>query len=444
MNYFLEKLKNLKNKKFVQDVFTLQLGAIFSTGLAFLVSVVLARILGANLYGQYSLIFAFAALLCTFTDVGEHYATITMMAESYAKKDATEIKNILTYFLKISLIIFGALGLILIVFSPYISEIMYGDFSLGQASRYVVLATLLTFGFSFYSIVLQVTRRIKNLTIFENINKIVHSLLPILLVLLGFKLWGVIFGNLLSSVIFLAISVIAYSLITKRDSMLPKIIDLFKNFKQISIRKYFNFGFLVSVDKNLAKLYSILPIIFMGYFVGNSAIAQFKIASSYILIPFTLMSPISRLLIVQLPKSKVMGFDYLKKHYYRVTLLSPLILIIVLIPFLFVAPYLVKIFYGSEFAPSVNLIYWLVPQALINSLGVGFGPIYRTINKVKYAIISNLTTLICGSVIGFLAIKNFGVKGGILMLTAFVAISTLFNLYLINKFLKKLTPPQNN
>jgi len=82
-------------------------------------------------------------------------------------------------------------------------------------------------------------------------------------------------------------------------------------------------------------------------------------------------------------------------------------------------------FYGQEFLPTVNLIYLLWPYALVSSLGIGLGALYRTINKMKVTILTNLIIfLITGPLIYWL-IKSFFLTGMIISIILWALIPNL-------------------
>ncbi|MBU4360499.1 polysaccharide biosynthesis C-terminal domain-containing protein, partial [Patescibacteria group bacterium] len=100
-----------------------------------------------------------------------------------------------------------------------------------------------------------------------------------------------------------------------------------------------------------------------------------------------------------------------KKHFYKSTLYSILMVTIIIIPMLLLSRWLVEIFYGVKYLPSVKIIYILWPYIVFTALGIGLSSIFRTLNKMHIAIISNLIILILTTPLIYLAIKNYGLTG---------------------------------
>jgi len=386
----IQRFKDLIKISFVQDVGILEIGKFFFIFFGIIGSVVLARLLHPELYGVYGLIFAFVGLVGVFMSWGGNYTSLTLLSEAYAKKDKQEVKNILTYFVKITFLAIGIIGILSVFLAPFLTDLLYNNNQIGYYARIILLAGFLTTIYSLLVIILQVTRKIKQLTILESFNKFIYTLLPIIFVLLGFGLTGVVWGHFVSAFIFLVLAIFIYSFLIKKDEFLPSLSQIFLNFRKIDFKKYFNFGFLIAIDKNLGSLISFLPIIFLGIFASVQDVGYFKIAFAYMTIPIMVLNPISRLLTVQLPKSKSYNLQILKEHFYKTTLYSGLISILLVVPFIFLAPFLIKLFYGVEYIPSIQLVYYMAILTVFSGFEVGLGPFYRTMNRMKISIVVNI------------------------------------------------------
>lgn len=433
MKKFTHWISNLIWHPFVIDASVLGMGTFFNTGLGAIFSIILARLLGPEQFGLYALVFSLASLIGIFLDAGAGYGTLTLFAEAYAKKDREEVKNLLSYFLKISFIIIFSTGLIGFIIAPSLSAFLYYDARIGQYLRFVLLAGFLGFSFSLTSIALQVIRKIKQLTILESANKILFVVIPTALLFAGYGLIGVFAGQLASVLLMGIVSLFIYVHLAKNDPLLPSFSEIVNNLKQVSIKKYFNFGFLIAVDKNFAELYKTLPITFLGMFASVSAIAYFKLAFSYITLPLLLLKPVSRLLMVQLPKSKVHSLAKLEKNFWKVSLYSGLLTIGILIPVFILTPFLIVIFYGQNYSPAVKIAYPLALYTAMAGFAVGIGSILRTLDKVEVGIKVNFFVIALSAPIVFYLIKYYVVKGTIFAVVAweFIPLAVIF--YLIHR-----------
>jgi len=185
----ISRFKDFIKISFVQDVGILQVGKFLSIFLGAIGSIILARLLKPELYGTYGLIFAFVGLVGIFMNWGGMYAGLTLLADAYTRKDKQEIKNALTYFLKITILATCIIGVLSFILAPFLTERLYDSSQIGQWARIILLGVFLSIIYSLLIIVLQVVRKIKQLTILESFEKIIHSLLPVLFAFIG---WGLV------------------------------------------------------------------------------------------------------------------------------------------------------------------------------------------------------------------------------------------------------------
>ncbi|MBU1164143.1 oligosaccharide flippase family protein [Patescibacteria group bacterium] len=434
-----EKINNLWKLKFVKDVFTLQIGSFVGTGLALVASVIYARVLGSELYGNYALIFAFAGLVGIFMDWGVGYATLTLLSESYARGDRNEMKNILTYFLKSNLYIAIVIGILAIIFSPQLSGLIYHRPEIGSFARLVIFATILRTFLSLLMIMLQVLRKIKYLTIIENVNKFFLHGAPITFVLLGFGLWGIVWGHFLTAFGFMFCSLWIYYHFATRNSLVSSLPEIIRNFPNVKISKYFKFGFSIAVDKNIANSFSLLPVIFLGALSSPEQVANLKIAIAYLALPKVFLGPIARLLQIQLPKAKAASANDLKSNYYKSALYTGLTFIVLTILFLMIAPILIKVFYGQQFILSIKLVYVLSLGTIFAGFAVGYSSLYRTMNKMKTVITINITNLITGLLLFVISLQyTTALKSTVVLIVYWSLFSLIVNFVALRKKLNKL------
>lgn len=440
-------IKELIRKKFIQDVSVLQGGLFVSMSISAITSIIFARLLGADNYGLYALIFSFVGLASILMDMGEGYAILTLLPAAYVKKDKQEIKNLLGYFIYVSLMISSVIGIIIILLAPFLSNLLYHRPEVGRFARYIFLALIIKILFSLLTLVLQSIRRIKSLTLVENFNKLAYLIIPVIFVLLGYGIWGIVFGHLVSAILFFMLSFLAYGYLVKKDKLLPSLMEILANFKNIRFWKYFKFSIFISVNKNLGNLYSLFPITFLGMFVVvNSQIAYFKIANGYLGLSLIFMTAISRILLVQLPKSLVYGKEIFKENLKKVSLIAGSIYIFILLIFLIFARFLVVIFYGQEYLPVVRLVYVLSLSYALLGFGVGYSSFFRTLDKLKALLLINLSVLISGILVFFIFFNFFSPLESAIILAIYFSTATVAGQgwYIIRYFKKETNEIQKN
>jgi O-antigen/teichoic acid export membrane protein len=370
-------------------------------------------------------------------NLGTNYASLTLLSEAYATNNKEKIRDILTYYLKVTSLAYLIVGAILIIIAPLVTKNFYHNENIGQLARIIILSNAVNLVFGMYTIVLQVIRKIKNLTTVENINKISLVLIPVVFVLLGYGLNGLVFGYLLANLIFIGVSFWGYKSIVKLLPIFPTWTDILKNWKKVKVGYYFKFGFSIAIDKNISSLYSTLPIFILGIFDLN-AVAFFKVANAYASAPLMLINPVSRLLTVHLPKAKANNYKLFKKNFIQSSVGSFLITVVATLVFLLLANTLIPAFYGADYKLAVNLSIPLLIAVAFVALGVGNGSALRTLNLMKKSIIMNTSYLILSAPILFYFISRYSINVSIYFIAAWLPLVSLIFYIFIIKNLNKL------
>jgi O-antigen/teichoic acid export membrane protein len=435
MNLF-NKIIGLKKKKFVRDSAVLQIGTFFSTALAFFASIIYARVLGLNGYASYGLIFAFVSLSSIFMNVGTNQSALTLLSQAYASGDKDKIRDICSYYLKVTFLVSLVAGFVIIILAPFLTERLYNMSGIGQFVRVIIFSYIIRVLMGFYVIILQVLRKIKRLAVVENASKLFYVIVPVVLVLFGYGLFGLVYGYLLVAFAFGVYAFFAYRRLSKNDDLLPSWRSMIFSFNRSRTNYYFKFGFLIAVDKSLGSLFGSLPILILGMF-NIEYVAYLKIAIAYAALPLMLIGPIGRLLAVHLPRSITYGVNVFKKSFIRSTIGSFLITLVVAAVLAALGWLLIPFVYGSEYVPVIVLAYPLLAATVINSLGIGVSPAFRAFNWVKQSIIINTVWVLLSLPMLYLGIKYLPISLSIYIIALLMPIATIIPLvYLLKKINK--------
>ena len=439
-NYMKELFNSVKNNlghHFVKDVATLQVGTIIGTILAFASALVMARVFQPELYGQYILIFSLVGLVGLFMNWGEEGAATILLSEAYNRKDKKEVLNIIAYYFKVFLIIICSIGLLALIFAPFLARILYHQEIIGHWSRVIFLTNFILAGYSFLLLIFKVVRKIKQYTILENLNKFIISLAIILAIISGLGVWGAVYVQLLVACLLFILGFFWYKNFQRKETLLPTWQEIVKAIFKIKIKKYFKFGFQIAIDKNIINLRGLLPILLLGYFLASSEVAFYRIAFSYLALTTLLTSPIANLLNVQFPKTKIYGTEQLKKRFIQTSIVSGVISVFSCLIFVILAPFLVELFYGPEYLSAIPLIYILALNFSFLGFGLGLGSIFKTINKVKYSIIANGVILMFSLYPAWFLVQRYSSAGIAWWVGVTYLITLIVDFAMLNIFLKK-------
>ena len=287
------------------------------------------------------------------------------------------------------------------------------------------------------NIIFQIQRKVSKAVIFDFSNEFLRVSFTLVVLFFGLEVAGVLKSQFLAVLLVALVSIVIYIKYLSKDGLLPKPKEIISSFKAVRIKKYFNFGILISLDKNISDLYSLLPIFFLGVFYPAEHVAYLNIALKYATLPLILLSPVSRLLDIRLPQMTVESdIVKLKRSFYKVSVISGVIVSILALVALIPAPYLIKLFYGESYEKSILLIYYLAPLPILSGFAVGIGSLFRVLNKLKAALIINVSLIVLGIVPVYLTIRGFGVVGMIIVYIIWLSVSNLISFLYIKRFLK--------
>lgn len=430
-NYFLQH-------RLVRSVATLQVGSFGGTIIQAVAGILIARLLQPELLGVYSLAFGLAAMTSLIVGAGIQEAVSSLLGRAYAQKDEAEIKNILSFMFKITF--FAAL--IVFIFStllPSISNKLYGSSVIGIYALIIVVAVVLSsFFFTLVYSAFQVTGKIKSLTYLIVVDQSLRTGLSLILVVAGLGVLGAVSGHLIGALIIFISSAWLFRNFRMKDFIFPDLRRLIIGTRDVSVKKYFGFTFWVALDRNMGNLFMALPVILTGIYVSASEVSFFRLAFGYVNLALSLLGPISVLLNVEFPKLQIENKEKLAENFKKVSLCGFGLSVILTIGAVIVSPIAFKILYGENFLPSVPYVSGLIIYGALYGIGVGLGPMWRAINKVKISIMINFVILGSGIPLGLWLIKNYGLWGVVIMVTVWFSVSHLISFFYLSRKLREM------
>ena len=429
MRFLKERILYFRQHRFVKDVAILQVGNFGSSFVSGVAGIIIARILQPQLYGLYALAFGLASLLVLIVSLGVQDAVTTIVGETYTQEDRVGTNTAFMFLTKMTFVI-AILSAIAMWFAPAISLRFYHNSQIGFFAGIIVLASLVSnTWFTFSTLALQVSGKIKGMSWLVFIDQLVRSSVAIILIIVGLGIAGAIYGNLLGAFIVGLVSIVVWERLRKVQSIFPSARELLRGFWRASLKKYFKFSAWVALDKNISALYSILPILMVGLYVSTTDVTYFKISFAYINLALSFMGPISTLLAVQFPRMRAGGETGLRKNFLKVSLYSLALSILLTAGAIAVSPIALRILYGRSFLPGLKYVYGLFVYGAFLGIGVGLGPMWRAINKVHISIIINFITLAVGIPSGLYMIAHWGLWGAVIMVSAWFTISHLVSFF---------------
>src|SRR3989344_3960650 len=278
---FVKKFNYFYQNGFARKVATLQAGSFSGVIVQAVIGIVIARLLQPELFGIYALASGMAGMTSLVLGMGIQEAVSSLLGRAYARKDDVEVKNILSFMLKITFI--AALVVILIsAFLPNMADRLYGDSVIGVYAAIVVIASVfssLMFTLAYSSF--QVTGRVKSLGLLILSDQSLRYVLSLVFIIAGFGVLGAVSGQLAGAILIFITSAVLFSNLAKKESLFPKLSYLVAVAKNANLKKYFGFTFWVALDRNMGNVYMALPLILTGVYATTSEVSFFKLAFGY-------------------------------------------------------------------------------------------------------------------------------------------------------------------
>ncbi len=431
-----EQFRYLRQHYFVRNVALLQMGGFAGTLIQAGAGVILARLLQPELFGVYTLAFGLAGLASVFLGSGAQEAIGTVAGETYARRDREGTTDAFVFLMKLA-IFSGILTLLLATLLPLVADTVYGNGFIGRYAAIIIGGSVVsTLVFAPTALGLQVVGRIGFLTLLGLADQSVRFGLSVLFTFLGFGIAGAVSGHLVGAAAVLVIAAFLWKQAVQ-GGVIPSLSEILKRLWHVKLRRYFSFSIWIAVDRNVANLFAILPVLITGVFVAISEVAFFKLAFGYMNIALSLLGPVSTLLNVEFPKIRVMNQHRLRRNFIKVSLYALGLSVVLTAGALAVSPFVFRILYGQAYLPSIPYVFGLTLYGALFGIGVGLGPMWRALNELKTSIIINLLTLAIGVPLGIWFMQLWHVWGAVAMITFWYTISHLTSfLYLVRRLRK--------
>ncbi|HEX2988605.1 MAG TPA: oligosaccharide flippase family protein [Chloroflexota bacterium] len=404
--------RRLLGRRFAREVLTLQVGSFATMGIQFVTSVVIANLLGPHPLGIYYQAKALLDLVNMLANLAVGQALITPLAAAHTQRNRDEARCILAYFLKMGLTVSFVTSAVGLLAGNYLGAIFLDDPQIGDMARVLFVTPPLLVIFNMATLALQSSRQVGRLTLLENGYLMSTSLLNVAVVALGGGvnelLYSVSFAALLTAVA----SLWMYSNALSKMPSFPTLMEIAKSAPGIPFRRYFVFSALVSVDKNFANLISLAPTILLGRWGTSADVAYYKVAANLTVTLLSVpMSPVSRNLYAKLAEVRVKAPQRLGRMLVQVTLGSLAISGGMALGLMLAAPFIIQI-YRPDYLPALGAMYALGVRCATLGFGVGLGPLYQVLGKMKLAILSKVPPALVMLVGGWFLIPSLGAVGG--------------------------------
>ncbi len=433
-----DRVTGFVRHRFVRDTLVLQAGSVGAVLAQAIIGIFLARQLGPSQFGVYALAASVASIASVFLGAGAVDAVAPIASRAWHVGDAHGIQKILSFLARF-IVVAAGVSVALAVALPSITTHVYGAPQIGFFAAIILgSAVISSVGLAMLSLGLQLAGRIRELSFLLFFDTSTRMLLALLFVVKGMGVQGAVLGHFIGASLVAGVVTGGWMWLRRGTELWPSFRALFTSHQDVGWKANLPATFWVLLDRNLAMLFGALPIALVGAFVSVADVAYFKIALGYLLLAMSVFTPISTLLNVEFPKMQIAQPHRVRQHFIRISLYSLALSTGVTAVVLAVAPFVFRTLYGVHYLPAVPLVFGLALFGATYGVGVGLGPMWRAVNRVRTSIIINLVTLGIGIPLGIALIRTFQVRGAIVMTTLWYVASQATSFFYLERYLKRL------
>ncbi|MDQ1251999.1 MAG: hypothetical protein QG646_1114 [Euryarchaeota archaeon] len=407
-------------------------GLVVSTVVSSLGVIVIARMLGADLYGLYSIAFMVPNLIMIFRDWGINFAIVKFSAQYRAEERKSEIKSIIISGVLFELLFGLVLMLVSITISDYVAVSMYNRPALAPLMQLASLSILTSGIISAATGVFTGFERMALNSVMIVCQAIIKTLAIIGLIFVGLSTSGAVMGAIMGSLFAGIVGAILIRLIY---------VELHKNSSnKLQIKKYLlemlkyatPLSISLIITGFLLQYYScLLPI----YYSDNVAVANYSIAQNFVVLIGFFAVPITTVLFPAFSKLNAQKDKEALKNVFSLSVkYSSLIVIPIVFLVICLSQSAISILFGSTYSSAAFYLSLLALTYLFVAFGsLSSGNLINSQGNTKLTMKLTVLTALIGFPLGLVLIFQLGVIGLIISTLASNLPGIFISLFIIKK-----------
>ncbi len=403
--------------------FFLAFGSAVATAVLAVGSIAAGRLLGPELYGQYTIILIVPSLLFLFTDLGVNQGIIKFISKMRVKGETDKISNIIYCGLGLRVAVGVVLSVLLYVFAEPFAVLLLNR---GDLYPYLQLMSFVVLFQAIYSTAVSAfisMDKSEYSALTQTIDAVIKSSLSIILILLGLNLFGAVAGNIVGFVIAGACGIILlrFTLPKAKTKLNP---DTFK----VHTKSLLNYGTPLYASFLLIGIVPLFQNVILANFTTDFDVGNFKAASNFATLMTVLSIPITNALLSAFSKLDASKEDKIKTFFKLSNKYTSLIIFPVALLFIMFSGEIIEVVYGSTYQSAALFLslycglYFLVGIGYLNlsSFFSGLGDTKATmkISLITFLLVAALSPIftqaysVVGLIIAFLIANTVGISYG--------------------------------
>lgn len=387
-------------------------GAIVGSVILAVSAIIMGRLLGPELYGQYNLILTIPTILLLFTDLGISTAVTKFIASLRAQGKNSGIQAIIHSGLNFRLIVGLVISIISLTFASYFAIfINRPDFTF-----YVQIACISLIFQAVYNTVNAVfvgLDKSEYNAFIATIRAILTTIIQVALVILSYSVTGALIGYVggfvVSSIVGTALLFFKIIKPNSNSTNLPKIAS--PNNQQV-LKSLLVYGVPVYVSVVLTGLFPVYQQLVLAYFSSDVAIGNFRAAFNFVSLFSVLTTAITTALLpaiskLELADSKVVSDFFNRANKYACLLIVPLTIIVIIL-----ADPIVKLIYGPSYTTAPLFLSLSCSVYLLSIFGfLTMISVFNGLGKTRLTLFMTVINFVVLLVLSPILAPTFGVTG---------------------------------
>jgi O-antigen/teichoic acid export membrane protein len=407
-------------------------GSAIATVVMAIASVLIARFLGPELYGQYALALVVPQMLFLFTDLGINQGITKFAAALHSKGETNRISSLIKH----GLIIRATIGIAIFAINYAFAEIIASAIlQRPELAFYMQIASIsILFQIIFTTVISAFVGLDKSeyQAIATNILAITKTIVSITLVLIGLSLTGALIGFTTSYIVAAAASIPLLLLLLRKNKESSEKYSFETNAKTL-----FHYGTPLYLSVLLTGFLPLFINILLAFFTTDASIGNYKAAINFATLLTVLTVPLTTVLLPAFSKLDSITSQKIKEFFKIVNKYAAIMIIPVTFLIITLSNEIVQTIYGTTydlaplFLSTYCSVYFLV--------GIGYlvlPTLYNGLGETKTTLKMSLITFATLILTSLPLTQQYGVHGTIVSFLIANSASTIYGLIVARRKLE--------
>lgn len=444
----MNRLQSFLKRKFVRDTLILQISKVGVTASSLASSLIIVKLMSLEQYGVWGLIVSLYGIWQFLNITGIVPSATTLMSEAVGANDQPTLLQVMQIYWRVTVWFCVGGAALFGLASPLLVRWFYAD-----APHIVYWAGVMTLVyptqliFALVGITLTSRRLMRWWAFYQYFDQFTLAILMIVAVWVHPSASALVMARLAHGTVTVVVGLMLYQRLRHATAFsFPALREITQGSMSVSVVGYRRFGVLNALDKNIAQLFTTLPVQLVGTLSGTEAAGMLTFALNLIRQTTFFTSALFENLQAVIPLAIGRG-EYLKlwRNLLRVMLTLLIGSAGFYVAFALAVPYLMR-WLGSEWVGAERVILWLSVFGIVSTVGGVLGPLYRAFDVMEAITLSKVVTILIGGLVGWVLIPRYGALGGAWMVNGMFifSVSSTALLTFPPLYQRAYSPPPSN